>query len=107
MFNTGSYTSVGDSPVFDVGSSSTGSSLLDKGKTAALDYAASYFGADEEPVSYAQPGYGDASLQAYNASYGDSKGSYNKSGTLLTQTLQEGFDRQQLDLRGNQDYRTA
>ena len=108
MFNTGSYTSVGDSPVFDVGSSSTGSSLLDKGKTAALDYAASYFGGDDgTPVAFNQTGYGDASLQAYNASYGDSKGSYNKSGALLTQTLQEGFDRQQLDLRGNRDYRTV
>ena len=108
MFNTGSYTNVGDVPVFDVGSSSTGSSLLDKGKTKALDYAASYLaGNNQEEVAFAQPGYGDASLQAYNASYGDSKGSYNKSGTLLTQTLLEGFDRQQLDLRGNQDYRTV
>ena len=107
MFNTGSYTNIGDVPTFDV-SSTSGPSLLDKGKTAAADYAASYFGGDDgSPVTFAQPGYGDASLQAYNSSYGDTKGSYNKSGALLTQTLQEGFDRQQLDLRGNQDYRMA
>jgi hypothetical protein len=82
--------------------------LLDKGKSAAANYAASYFGGDDDtPAAFAQPGYGDASLQAYNSSYGDTKGSYNKSGALLTQTLQEGFDRQQLDLRGNQDYRIA
>ena len=109
MFNTGSYTNIGDVPTFDVSSTSGPStSLLDKGKTAAADYAASYFGGDDgSPVTFAQPGYGDASLQAYNSSYGDTKGSYNKSGALLTQTLQEGFDRQQLDLRGNQDYRIA
>ena len=108
MFNTGSYVNVGDSPVFDVSSKAKTSSLLNKGKTAALDYASSYLAGDDgTPVAFNQTGYGDASLQAYNASYGDSKGSYNKSGTLLTQTLQEGFDRQQLDLRGNQDYRTV
>ena len=107
MFNTGSYTNIGDVPTFDV-SSTSGPSLLDKGKTAAADYAASYFGGDDgTPAAFAQPGYGDASLQAYNSSYGDTKGSYNKSGALLTKTLQEGFDRQQLDLRGNQDYRIA
>ena len=107
MFNTGSYTNIGDVPTFDVSSTSGPStSLLDKGKTAAADYAASYFGGDDgTPAAFAQPGYGDASLQAYNSSYGDTKGSYTKSGALLTQTLQEGFDRQQLDLRGNQDYR--
>ena len=92
MFNTGSYTNVGDVPTFDV-SSTSGPSLLDKGKTAAADYAASYFGGDDSaPAAFAQPGYGDASLQAYNSSYGDTKGSYTKSGALLTQTLQEGFD---------------
>lgn len=107
MFNTGSYTNVGDVPVFDVSKPASGPSLLDRGKTAAVDVAQAYLQGDlgQNQVAFAQPGYGDASLQAFNASYGDTKGSYNKSGALLTQTLQEGFDRQQLDLVGNRDYR--
>jgi|TARA_R100001460_G_scaffold13437_1_gene30294 Txe/YoeB family toxin of Txe-Axe toxin-antitoxin module len=109
MFNTGSYTNVGDVPVFDSSAVESGSSLLDKGKTKALDYASSYLAAsaDEEQYAYGQTGYGDASLNAFNSSYGDTKGSYNKSGALLTKTLADGFERQQLDLRGNQDYRLA
>ncbi len=106
MWQTGSYTSVGDAPVYDISAKAKTSSLLDKGKTKALDYASSYLAADNQEDAYASysTGYGDSSLEAYGASYGDSKGSYNKSGSLLTKALQDGFDRQKLDIQGSSKY---
>ena len=106
MWQTGSYTSVGDAPVYDISAKAKTSSLLDKGKTKALDYASSYLAGDNQEDAYASysTGYGDSSLEAYGASYGDSKGSYNKSGSLLTKALQDGFDRQKLDIQGSSKY---
>ena len=105
MWQTGSYTKVGDAPVYDISANAKTSSLLDKGKTKALDYAQAYLAGDgQEQLGAYSTGYGDSSLEAYGASYGDSKGSYNKSGSLLTKTLQEGFDKQKLDIQGSSRY---
>ena len=105
MWQTGSYTKVGDAPVYDISANAKTSSLLDKGKTKALDYAQAYLAGDgQEELGAYNTGYGDSSLEAYGASYGDSKGSYNKSGSLLTKTLQEGFDKQKLDIQGSTRY---